>query len=95
MSKVKKDTPIPFEVPEPKLFQMWRNSDQTGNSGTGRVADGVVFHNGWVVLCWRSDVAGSNSLHGHASTAFYPNFKAFELLHIGAHPENKTEIKWL
>lgn len=84
----------PIEVPEPKLFQMWRKNDATGNSGKGRVADGIVFHNGQVIICWRSDVAGSNSKHGHSSLAIYPNYKAFELLHVAAHPENETEIVW-
>lgn len=30
---------------EPKLFTVTRKSDESGVSGTGRILDGVVFHN--------------------------------------------------
>ncbi len=36
-----------------KIFQLIRSVDSTGVSGTGIVADGCVFSNGKVCLCWR------------------------------------------
>ncbi len=37
-----------------KTFYLDRKVDPTGVSGTGRVAEGVVFANGWVALAWLS-----------------------------------------
>lgn len=37
-----------------KTFFLNRKVDLTGVSGTGRVAEGVVFSNGWVALSWLS-----------------------------------------
>lgn len=73
---------------EPRLFTLWRRTDETGISGTGRVLDGVVFHNGKVVVCWRSDLHG-----GHSSVAVYDSWDAFEAVHITPHPPDQTEIK--
>lgn len=42
---------------EPQVFTLIRHADQTGISGTGRVIDGVIFHTGQVVICWRTDLA--------------------------------------
>jgi hypothetical protein len=36
-------------------FVLNRSEDKTGLSGTGIVADGVLFPNGKVVVCWRGD----------------------------------------
>lgn len=77
---------------EPRLFTMVRHRDETGVSGTGRVLDGVVFHNGMTVICWRSDVEGRT---GTPSLCFYPSFEAFRAIHIDAHPGNITEVVWL
>ena len=38
-----------------RLFQLIRNIDPSGISGTGIVAEGVVFPNGKVVVCWNGD----------------------------------------
>ena len=60
---------------EPRLFTVVRRQDTGRVSGTGRIMDGVVFHNGWVAVCWRTDVDGA--AHGHASMSFYPSFESF------------------
>lgn len=75
---------------EPRLFSLWRRGDETGISGTGRVLDGVVFHNGKVVVCWRSDLRG-----GHSSVVLYDSWEAFEAVHIAPHPPEQTEIMFL
>ena len=78
---------------EPKRFSIIRNSDESGVSGTGRIIDGIVFHNGNTVICWRTDIEGSQ--HGYSSLGIYESFEAFKFIHIDSHPDNNTEIVWL
>lgn len=77
---------------EPRLFSLVRVADESGVSGTGRVLDGVLWHNGQVVICWRTDVEGAK--HGHSSLGIYPSWEAFEFIHIKSHPANQTQIQW-
>jgi hypothetical protein len=78
------------ETTGPRTFTVVRRSDESGVSGTGRVLDGCVFHNGQVVICWRGDINSETS--GYSSLAIYPCWEAFHKIHIGAHPENRTEV---
>lgn len=57
-----------------KTFYLQRDEDETGISGTGKVAEGVVFANRKVVLTWLTDVtsivmyesiADVEHIHGH------------------------------
>lgn len=57
-----------------RRFVLRRMEDETGVSGTGDVAEGVVFGDGTTVLHWRttptstgiySSVANLEDLHGH------------------------------
>lgn len=58
-----------------RRFQLHRDSDVTGVSGTGIVAEGVEFSNGRAVIHWvvgehRStviweDIASVEAIHGH------------------------------
>ena len=41
-----------------RIFHLLRLADESGVSGTGRVAEGVIFSNGWVALVWLTDIAG-------------------------------------
>jgi hypothetical protein len=75
---------------EPRLFTMIRKSDESHVSGTGRVLDGVIFHNGRVVICWRSQ-----EKNRHSSMGIYDSFEIFKSIHIDPHPTNQTEIVWL
>ena len=75
---------------EPKLFTMIRKNDESHVSGTGRVLDGAIFHNGKVVICWRTEPK-----LGHSSLGIYDSFEAFKFIHIDSHPTNGTEIIWL
>jgi hypothetical protein len=75
---------------EPKLFALVRRQDTTGVSGTGRVLDGVIFHTGQVVICWRSDLRQNEA--GFSSISVFPSWEAFRHIHIDSHPENATEI---
>ncbi len=80
---------------EPRLFTVIRNADESGVSGTGRVLDGIVFHNGQVVVCWRGDLQArkeGSQEKGFSSVAVYPCWEAFKMIHVDAHPSNETEI---
>ena len=78
----------PLELPT--LFTMLRHRDETGISGTGRVLDGVVFHTGQVVVCWRSDLRPEKP--GHSSLVIYGSWEAFRAIHIEPHPVAQTEV---
>lgn len=80
---------IPPRRMKPQVFEMHRGSDETGVSGTGLVAEGIVFSNGKCVVEW---------LGAMPCTQMWPapsGFDAFEKIHISSHPENGTEIRWL
>lgn len=78
---------------EPRLFTLTRLRDESGISGTGRVLDGVVFHTGQVVVCWRTDP--SVGATGFSSLAVYPSWEAFVHVHVAPHPEGSADIQFL
>lgn len=53
-------------------FHLLRYEDESGVSGTGWVAEGAVFSNGWVVLIWPT---------GTPSMNFYESLEAVEAVH--------------
>ena len=61
-------------------FWLQRVEDESGVSGVGLVAEGVVLSNGWCALTW---------LTGHKSGAFYPSLEQIEAIH--GH-DGKTKI---
>ena len=66
-----------------RRFQLNRQEDATGLSGTGIVAEGVEFYDGSCALKW---VTPYNSM------VFYTNIKVLEHLH--GH-DGKTKVEWL
>ena len=69
---------------------MYRRGDESGVSGLGGVLDGVVFHTGQVVVCWRTDLdATQGKGRGRSSLGIYASWEAFDALHIA----NRTDIK--
>ncbi|HEX2093386.1 MAG TPA: hypothetical protein VHG28_13355 [Longimicrobiaceae bacterium] len=78
---------------EPRTFTLIRRIDETGVSGTGRVLDGVVFHTGQVVVCWRTDLNPDEP--GFSSLAIYPSWEAFLHVHVAPHPTGSAEIRFL
>jgi hypothetical protein len=78
---------------EPRLFYLVRHVDQSGVSGTGRVLDGVVFHTGQVVVCWRSDIRADAP--GYSSIAIYNTWEAFLHVHVRPHQPGATEIYFI
>lgn len=77
---------------EPRLFTLIRYYDESGVSGTGRVLDGVIFHTGQVVICWRSDIHPERP--GYSSLAIYPSWAAFLHVHVEPHPPHATEVRF-
>jgi hypothetical protein len=57
---------------EPRRFYLDRNTDVTGASGTGRVADGVLWPDGTVTIRWRGE---------HQSTVNWDNLDSAERVH--------------
>lgn len=66
-----------------RLFQLVRDVDVTGVSGTGTVADGVVFPDGTTVLRWRGD---------RQSTVVWPSIADVEAIHGHG---GATRVEWL
>ncbi len=59
---------------QPRRFHLQRNVDIAGMSGTGRVADGVLWPDGTVSVRWRGErpstvhwgrLADAEAIHGH------------------------------
>jgi len=65
-----------------RIFRLQRDDDASGVSGTGVVAEGVIFSNTKVVLSW---------LTIHKSIAVYDSLA--EMLAIHGH-EGRTKIVW-
>lgn len=63
-----------------KIFYLKRVEDESGISGTGRIAQGIIFDNGKVALTWLSE---------HPSVAMYDNIGDVRSIH--GH-EGKTEV---
>ncbi len=66
-----------------RRFHLERETDVTGVSGTGTVAEGVEFTDGTVVIRW---VVGE-----HRSTVVWPDWHAVEAIH--GH-DGATQLVW-
>jgi hypothetical protein len=66
----------------PRLFELYREEDETGVSGTGIVAHGVQFPDGVVAMRWNTKTA---------STTIYDNIK--DAMAVHSH-RGKTRIVW-
>ncbi len=55
-----------------RLFELRRTEDESGISGTGTVAQGVIFDNGWCALTW---------LTPHTSVVFYTSISEVVAIH--------------
>lgn len=67
-----------------KLFKLDRTKDISGVSGTGIVAEGVIFSNGKVSLCWLGD---------KSTIVIYDNIKLVE--QINCHNGNTKIIYYI
>jgi hypothetical protein len=66
-----------------RRFQLRRDEDETGVSGTGTVAEGVEFTSGMVAMTWLSP---------HRCVNVYESIKTVEQLHGHG---GKTVVVWL
>lgn len=66
-----------------KRFLLVRSEDVSGVSGTGVVAEGIVFSTGRAVLCW---------LTQHRSIAIYDSISELEIIH--GH-DGRTVVRWI
>lgn len=66
-----------------RLFKLNRVEDETGVSGTGHVAEGIVFSDGRVAMRWATDTA---------STAFYDSIADVETIHGHG---GKTQVEYV
>ena len=66
-----------------KIFYLNRLEDESGVSGTGRVAQGFIFDNGKVALTWLSE---------NPSVTIYDNIGEVHAIH--SH-DGKTEVEML
>jgi hypothetical protein len=66
-----------------RRFQLHREVDETGISGTGVIAEGVEFHDGTAALRWKSKFK---------STAVYASMGDVEAIH--GH-NGQTKIIWV
>jgi hypothetical protein len=57
-----------------RRFYLERAHDPSGVSGTGRVAEGIVFTHGWVALTWLTAL-------GFTGVAIYPSLRCVEQVH--------------
>lgn len=71
------------EISRPRRFLTYRTKDVSGISGCGCVAEGVQFHTGQCVLCWKTD---------HSSVAIYASIEELEAIH--GH-DGSTKVVWL
>lgn len=69
-----------------KTFEVIRNNDESGISGTGKILEGAIYSNGKVVVYWLGK--------DYNSFGIYDHFYAFHFIHIRSHPTNQTEIKF-
>lgn len=84
----------PVPASRPRLFRLMRDVDQTGVSGPGHVADGVVWADGTVTLrwfgahastvCW-AGIDDAVAVHGHGGAT---RFVYDDTLPAGAEPFN-------
>lgn len=67
-----------------RRFQLHRDEDETGTSGTGVVVEGCEFTSGMVALTW---LTGPDT-----SWCWYPSIEAVEAIHGHG---GRTRVVWL
>jgi hypothetical protein len=70
-----------------ETFALVRDTDVTGVSGTGEIAEGVRFSNGTVVLSWRPQLERA----ANSSVAVWPELESMIAIH--GH-DGATRVVW-
>jgi hypothetical protein len=66
-----------------RRFYLQRNTDVSGVSGKGKVAEGCQFDTGWCALVW---------LTGKAAMSYYPDVETLVAIH--GH-DGATQVAWI
>ena len=66
-----------------RLFNLFRETDSTGLSGIGNVAEGIEFSNKKVVICWSNNIS---------SIVVYDNIEDFKKISC-SHSTSKIIFK--
>ena len=83
-----------------RRFHFNRVEDASGISGTGRVAEGVLFNNGLIALTWNSvhkcinmytSLAEMEAVHGHDGKTVIVWIDEDPMLLVGTTPEPEPE----
>lgn len=79
-----------------RRFMMLRRIDETGVSGTGHIADGVLFEDGKVVIRWRTATPGTTLFDSleHAKAVHGHDGKTVFEFHDDA-PSTTEKLVWL
>lgn len=85
-------TKVIIPAGESMTFEMIRNGDESGVSGTGKVLSGVIFADGTTVVRWETvDAAQSTVVYDNDGTL--RGFEKFIQIHVRSHPSNNVVIK--
>ncbi len=71
-----------------RTFEVIRQEDESGISGTGVVIEGAVFSDGTCITRWVSPTSPGRS------TVIWDSYGAFSSVHVARHPDNKTIIRF-
>ena len=77
--------PAPAVPQGMRKFTMYRQSDESGVSGSGMVIQGVIFANGRTVIQWLTDPDPGD-------TQVKQSWSKFLDVHVSSHPSNRTII---
>lgn len=69
-----------------RAFEVIRQNDETGISGTGKVIEGIIFSDGECVVKWVTEKSLGRCV------SIWPNFGSFLSIHVYPHPNNDTKI---
>lgn len=75
-----------------RRFELVRHEDESGVSGTGTVAVGVEFPNGYVEIQWLNDRNPNVSTKVNGHTSYPGGIKDVEEVH--GH-DGRTEVRWI
>lgn len=67
-----------------QVFDMIRENDESGISGSGHVASGAIFPDGVTAIRWLTETG---------STSTFDTFEDFKKVHVDSHPGNKTQLR--
>ena len=77
------------EASHPRRFEVWRDEDVSGVSGTGKIVEGVQFSDGQLVTYW---LGGPPMFQPKVDVWINPGIDPFEKIHSHG---GRTRVVWL